>query len=206
MSLSVTLIIIGINVVLSLICFSNQELLNKLIFNPYVISARRQYYRFISSGFIHGDMMHLFVNMFVLYNFGEYVEDAYSQVFGSNATFYFLLLYFGSLVISIAPSYRKHVDNPNYNALGASGAVAAVLFAFIMFNPFASLYLMFIPIPIPAILVGVGYIAYEWYMGKKGGTNINHDAHLWGAIFGFFFTGLLKPDLFLLFLEQLIPG
>lgn len=203
--MSITLIIVSVTAVISFLCFSNIDLLNKLIFNPFVISARKQYYRFVSSGFIHGDLTHLLVNMYVLYIFGAAVENYYGQAFGTSSTYYFLLLYFGALAISIAPSYKKHIDNPNYNALGASGAVSAVLFAFILFNPWSTLLLFFV-IPAPAFLIGIGYIAYEYYMGKRGGTNINHDAHLWGAIFGFVFTGLLKPSLFLQFLEQLLPG
>lgn len=202
--MSITLIIVAVTAIVSFMSFNNISLLNRLIFNPFVISTRKEWYRFISSGFIHGDMMHLFVNMYVLYIFGAAVESYYAQVFGGQSIYYFLLLYFGALAISIAPSYKKHVDNPNYNALGASGAVSAVLFAFILFNPWSTLLLFFI-IPAPAFLIGIGYIAYEWYMGKKGGTNINHDAHLWGAVFGFVFTGLLKPSLFARFIQELIP-
>jgi membrane associated rhomboid family serine protease len=139
--------------------------------------------------------------MFVFYSFGTAVEQYYGQVFEENGNLYFIILYFGALFISIAPSYAKHKNNFSYNALGASGAVAAVLFASVIFNPLGTVYVYFIKMP--AIVMAVLYVAYEYYMGKKGGDNINHDAHLWGAIFGLVFTIGLKPDLALYFIEQI---
>src|SRR5690242_20557703 len=127
---SITVILVIANCLISFFAFQNTPLRQRLIFNPYVIHQRAQWYRFITSGFIHADWIHLLVNMFVLYSFGQMVEANYSDIFEEKGTYYYLLLYFGGLMISIAPTYAKQKDNPGYNALGASGAVAAVMFAF----------------------------------------------------------------------------
>jgi membrane associated rhomboid family serine protease len=175
--------------------------MGRLIFNPYKVSSNNEWYRFITSGFIHADLMHLFINMLVLYSFGTAVEGNYGEFFGENYQLYFILLYFGALVISIAPSYAKHKKDFYYNALGASGAVSAVLFASVIFDPLAPVLVYFIKMP--AIVMAVLYVGYEYYMGKKGGDNINHDAHLWGAIFGVVFTIGLRPHLAADFIERL---
>ncbi|MEP7170594.1 MAG: rhomboid family intramembrane serine protease [Bacteroidota bacterium] len=196
-----TIFIIISAAIISILAFSNKDLMGKLIFSPYKVSTNGEWYRFITSGFIHADWMHLFINMFVLYSFGTAVEEYYSEVFGEHYQLYFILLYLGALVISIAPSYAKHKRDAYYNALGASGAVAAVLFASVIFNPLGTVYVYFIKMP--AIVMAVLYIAYEYYSGKKGGDNINHDAHLWGAIFGVVFTIGLKPSLAVYFVQRL---
>ncbi len=198
-----TLRIVVFTVLVSLAALYNREILRRLIFNPYVVLQRRQWYRFISAGFIHADYMHLGVNMLVLYSFGRAVEAYYAAVFPQYGTLYYILLYLGALLFSITPSYAKHKQDPGYNALGASGAVAAILFTAILFNPLNPVYFMGV-LPLPGILVAVGYVAYEYYAGKKGGDNINHDAHLWGAGFGVLFTLVLKPGLLLTFFQQLV--
>ena len=197
-----TNIIVIITVVLSVIAFSSSELMHRLIFNPYMITERKQWYRFITSGFIHADWMHLIVNMLVLWSFGNVVERYYITIFEEKGLFYFILLYLGGIVISITPSFKRHQHNAGYNALGASGAVAAVLFAAILFQPLQKIYLYGI-IGLPGILLGVAYLVYSYYMDKKGGDFINHDAHLWGAVFGIIFTIALKPSIFLHFIDQL---
>ena len=194
--------IVAVTVLLSILALYNRDIMNKLIFNPYMITEHRQWYRFITAGFIHADWIHLAVNMLVLWSFGNVVESYFNAIFEEKGTFYYFLLYIGGLVISITPSYKRHMHNPGYNALGASGAVAAILFAAILFRPLDKIYLYGI-IGIPGILVGVSYLFYSYYMDKKGGDNINHDAHLWGAVFGLIFTVLLKPTIFLNFLDQL---
>jgi len=176
--------------------------MQRLIFNPYMVTEHRQWYRFITSGFIHADWIHLLVNMLVLWSFGNVVEKYYAAIFEEKAVFYFILLYLGGLVISITPSYKRHKHNAGYNALGASGAVAAVLFAAILFRPLDKIYLYGV-IGLPGILLGVAYLGYSFYMDKKGGDHINHDAHFWGAVFGVLFTIMLKPSVFLHFLDQL---
>jgi membrane associated rhomboid family serine protease len=188
--------------IISLLAFYNHELMYKLIFNPYMITERRQWYRFVTSGFIHADWMHLIINMLVLWSFGKVVEEYYNEIFESKGTWYFILLYLGGIVISITPSYKRHKHNAGYNGLGASGAVSAVLFAAILFQPLQKIYLYGL-IGLPGILMGVAYLVYSYYMDKKGGDNVNHDAHFWGAVYGVIFTIALKPAIFLYFLDQL---
>jgi membrane associated rhomboid family serine protease len=198
-----TIILVGITVVVSLLAFSNQILMRKLIYNGYMIQHKKEWWRFLTSGFIHADFFHLFVNMFVLFGFGQAVESYYDSLFGDNAMYYFLVLYLGAIFIANAPSYAKHKDAPHYNSLGASGGVAAIMFAAIIFEPWSKIYLFGV-IGIPGIIMGPLYLFFEYRMGQKGGDNINHDAHFWGAIFGFVFTILLKPSIFLYFIDQLI--
>jgi membrane associated rhomboid family serine protease len=198
-----TLFLVVITAAISILALSNHVLMRNMIFNPYQIQHQNQWYRFITSGLIHADWMHLFINMFVLYSFGRAVEYYYEIVFPVNSKYYFMLLYFGGMLISVAPSYAKHKNDPGYNALGASGAVSAVTFAAIVFDPLNKIYLWGF-IGLPGILLGVAYLGYSWYMGKKGGDNVNHDAHFWGAVFGALFTFGLKPSLVLHFFNALI--
>lgn len=204
--MSITIIIIVITVALSLYSFQQRDVMSKLIFNPYVITVRKEWYRFITHGFIHADYMHLAVNMFVLYGFGKEVEAAYGIIYGSMGTLAFATMYLAAIVIASISSYVKYKGSPNYNSLGASGATSAVLYAFILIAPWQSLYLMFIPIPIPGIVFGILYLVYSSYMSKKGGDYINHDAHFYGAVFGFIYTLLLKPQLGKLFIKQILNG
>jgi membrane associated rhomboid family serine protease len=199
---SITTILVVVNCIISFLAFQNTALRQRFIFNPYVIRQRGQWYRFITSGFIHADWLHLIVNMFVLYTFGQIVELDYYEVFEEKGAYFYLLLYFGGLAISIAPTFAKQKENPGYNALGASGAVAAVMFAFILFHPMEKLYLYGI-IRLPGILFGVLYIGYCYYAGRKQSDFINHEAHLWGALFGFAFTIALKPQVIEVFINQL---
>ncbi len=200
-----TLILLGITVIASILAFSNDTLMRKWMFNPYMVQHRNEWWRFITSGFIHADFMHLFVNMFVLFGFGQAVEAYYGFVFQGMADYYFVVLYLGALLIAHAPSFAKYKNVPSYNSLGASGAVAAIMFAAIIFQPWAKIYLFGI-IGVPGIIMGPLYLFFEYRMGKQGGTNINHDAHFWGAVFGFIFTIAMKPTLFLGFLQALMGG
>ena len=200
--MSLTIIIVAITSIISIMAFQNHLLMDKLIMNPYVTKHRNQWYRFITSGIIHAGWLHLLINMFVLYSFGRIVEQYYSYYFSELSIYYFLMLYFGSMIISILPSYLRHNDQPHYNSLGASGAVSAIVFAYIIFDPLSNIYLYGI-IGIPGIIAAILYLMYSWYMANKGGDNINHSAHLWGAIFGFVYTILLKPELFLNFIDEL---
>ncbi|MFM8433027.1 MAG: rhomboid family intramembrane serine protease [Bacteroidota bacterium] len=197
-----TLILLLITVALSIGAFQNRQVLDRLIFNPYKVHQSGEWYRFISSGFIHADWLHLLVNMFVLYSFGPVVEEYYDMVFGDRSMPYFLILYIGGMVFSILPTYKKRLDQPLYNALGASGAVSSVVFAFILFKPLHELCLYGL-LCLPGILFGAGYLFYSYRMDKRGKDNVNHDAHLWGAVYGFLFTLILKPSLFGVFISQL---
>ena len=201
----VTLVLIALNVIFSFFGFSNGTLLTKTIGWPYYEKRNREYYRFITSGFLHADWIHLFFNMFTLYFFGRAIE-VYFSIYGLGGNAAYLALYFLGLIMSDIPSYFKHKDNYNYRSLGASGAVASVIFATIVFSPWSSIYL-YGAIKISAAVYAVLFIVYCVYMGKRSGSNINHDAHLWGALFGLAFTliliAALQPQLFDSIIEQL---
>ncbi len=201
----ITISLIVFNVVFTLIGFSNPVLVDKSIMWPYRVVRENQYMRFITSGFLHADYMHLIFNMFTLFFFGRNLEQ-YFSIYGLGGNLAFLALYFLGLIVSDIPSYLKHKDDYNYRSLGASGAVSAVVFATILFSPWSSIYI-YGALKISATVYAVLYIFYCVYMGKKGGDNINHDAHLWGSVFGLAFTliliGVLQPDLFDLIIEEL---
>lgn len=207
MSLTITLIIIVATVVVSLMANSNTDLYAKMMFNPYQVVHRKEWYRIISHGFIHdrNSIFHLIFNMYVLYSFGNIVEQILGNALGGLGVAYYLILYFGGMIVASIPSIVKHKDNYHYNSVGASGAVSAVLFATIAFIPFeGGIGILFIPISIPPLVFGILYIAYEVYMGKRGGTNIAHDAHIYGALFGFVFVLLFVPNAFTNFISQVM--
>ncbi|WP_257387252.1 rhomboid family intramembrane serine protease [Tahibacter caeni] len=186
----VTLILIGLTVAVSLAAFNDARLKQQLVLWPPAVRRRREYWRLLSYGFVHADGMHLFFNMFTLFFFGQQMEAYLTLKMG---LFGLPLLYVGGLVASILPSYVRHQNDPNYYSLGASGAVAAVLFAGVLLRPGATIYVFFIPMP--ALVFGIAYIAYSWYMDRQSNDNINHSAHLWGAGFGLMFMALLEPSL-----------
>jgi membrane associated rhomboid family serine protease len=186
--LSMTIIIIIITCLISVVAFSNQKVLDDLIFWPPAISNRKQYYRFFTCGFIHADFVHLAFNMYSLYIFGEYVETKFTDLFGQNGRLFYLLMYVTALPICLLPTYSKNRDNYHYRSLGASGAVSAVVFAFIFLEPLRKLGLIFIPgFMIPGFIFGLVYLGISTYLDKKGGGNINHSAHIWGALYGIAF-------------------
>lgn len=198
----VTYIIIAVTAITSLLAFNNRGLSEKLLFSPYMIHSHKQGYRFLTHALVHGDWMHLFVNMFVLLSFGKAVEIYYNLFFGIKGTYLFSLLYLGGIVLSSTPSYTRYKSDPYYRAVGASGAVSAVVFASILIQPLAPIRFVFLPFDIPAFIFGALYMFYSAYMSKKGTDNIGHDAHFWGALFGLVFTGILKPALFPGFINQ----
>lgn len=196
--------LIVLNVIFSFIGFSNNALLTKTIGWPYFEKRDKQYYRFITSGFLHADWMHLIFNMFTLYFFGRNLEFIFS-VAGLGGRFAYIALYFLGMIVADLPGYFKHRDDYNYRTLGASGAVSAVIFATIVFSPWSSIYL-YGALKISAALYAVLFTIYCIYMSKRNADNINHDAHLWGALFGLGFTLLLvvvlRSDLFAYILED----
>jgi membrane associated rhomboid family serine protease len=194
----ITFTIIGITVLISLVAFNNAELRNKSLFYPYIMQNPKEYYRFLSHGFIHADYIHLFFNMFTLYQFGRLAE-----VILFNKPQY-ILLYITALVASSIFDFIKKKNNSGYAALGASGAVSAVLFASIILDPWFKGVAVFGIIELPNLLFGVLYIAYCAYMDKRGGDNIGHGAHLWGSVWGFVFTAIVRPDLFVNFIDKLM--
>jgi membrane associated rhomboid family serine protease len=201
----VTITIIISCVIFSIMAFNNRAIFEKYMFSAYAIKHHGQRYRFLSHAFIHADWAHLILNMYVLYIFGTALESLYfpdEAMFGKLSTLYYILLYTGSLYAASIAEYIKHKDNPTYSSVGASGAVNAIIFSFILLNPTARIGLFFIPIGIPAWVFGIVFLAYSFYMNKRNMDNIGHGAHAWGAIFGFVFTGILKPELFLDFIRQ----
>ena len=198
----ITYIIIGITALVSYLGFNDSNLLDKLQFNAARVIHRKEYYRLISHAFVHANWSHLIVNMLVLYFFGRVIEQYFDYYFGSHSTAYILMLYLGGILASNIWSLITQKNNYYYNAVGASGAVSAMLFATIFFNPWEPVYLFMI-LPIPGILFGLAYLFYSYQMSKKKTDNVAHDAHFLGAVFGFIFPILLKPSLFQHFIDQL---
>lgn len=197
--ISHTTAIVVITVIVSFLAWQNRLMMERLIFNPIAITRHKQYDRFITHGFIHADSMHLLFNMFTLYSFGRAIEDFYIHQFGN---FGFILFYLLAIVVAIIPSFAKHKNNSRYLSLGASGAVSAVVFAYILFAPWRMLYFFGI-LPIPAIIFAILYIAYSTYADRRGTDNINHSAHLYGAIFGLLATIISEPAVIIHFIDAL---
>lgn len=200
----ITYIIIAITALISFLAFSNRSLFDKLLFDPYRINHLRQYYRFFTHGLVHADWIHLGINMFVLLSFGRMVEDVFIQIFGAGkGMYFFVLLYVGGLLLSATPSFGKHKNNAWYTAVGASGAVSAIVFASILISPLSGIRFIFIPFDIPAFIFGLLYLGYSAYMSRKGHDNIGHDAHFYGALYGLLYTILIKPALLTGFINQI---
>lgn len=193
-----TLTLILITCLLSFIAFGNPKLMNRLIMWPPAM-RRGQFDRFITYGFVHADGTHLLFNMITLYFFGRAIEDFYRPYVAGMG---FILFYLAGLVVAILPSYFKHKNDSNYLSLGASGAVSAVLFAYILFAPWSLIYVFFIPMP--AIVYALLYTAYMIYSARRGQDNINHSAHLWGAGFGVVATIAIEPRLVPRFMQELL--
>ncbi|MEP6673604.1 MAG: rhomboid family intramembrane serine protease [Ferruginibacter sp.] len=194
----VTYTILAITVLVSLVAFNNEELKNNCLFYPYAMTSPSQYYRFFSHGLIHADYIHLFFNMFTLYSFGKAAEYL---LFSKTE---YIILYVSALVASSLFDFIKNKHNPRYAALGASGAVSAIIFSTLILDPWAKGVAIFGVIAIPNIIFAVLYLFYCAYMSKRGRDNIGHNAHMWGAIYGFAFTALLNPDLFKSFIDKLM--
>lgn len=190
-----TLAIIAFTAVVSLIALNNRAVFENLLFYPFGMQLQRDWFRFITHGFVHGGFLHLAINMYVLWMFGTAVEGAYADITGRSSTLPFLVLYLGGIVLSSIPGYFKHKDDPGYRAVGASGATSAVVLSYILLFPDNRLILLIWPDPdgVPAWSVGVLFLASEWYMSKRGRDGIAHDAHYFGALYGIAFTALLDP-------------
>ncbi len=181
-------IIFLITIVTSIYAFNNPTVYGKLMLHPYSVANGRKTYTLITSGLIHADWMHLIFNMMTFYFFAFRLESIIGH-------WQFGLLYLASLVLADLPSIMKHKEHFWYNSLGASGAISAVLFSYILFDPLTRLMLFPLPIPIPAIIFAVLYLIYCAYASKKSRDNINHDAHLFGAISGVLITIILVPGI-----------
>ena len=201
-----TIILIITTTLISLITFNRPEIDSRLQFNAYRIWHGKEQYRMISHGFIHADYMHLIINMLVLYSFGTNVEFYFNRMWMQGMIrfpqLYYLLMYLAAIVISSLLTLFKQRDNPHYNAVGASGAVSAVLFTSIFFAPLDKVYFFFY-LPVPGIVFAILYLVYSQYMSRRNVDNINHDAHFVGAVFGFVFPLLIDVRLIYHFLAQL---
>ena len=205
--MNLTLILVVMTSIISYQAFNNPTMRQKLLFHPYTVKQNGEFYRFLTHGFVHADWGHLLINMFVLYQFGQFIEPVFGALFGqTSGLLFFLALYLGAIIVGALPSYIKHQDNSYYAALGASGGTSAIVFAFILFDPWQ----WFIFPPLPALLFGIGYLWYSSYMSKRGNDNIGHDAHFWGAVYGFLLTiGLIllqRPEVLSTIMERLLAG
>jgi membrane associated rhomboid family serine protease len=198
---NVTLILIVVTVVTSIIGWNNPSLQQKWIFNPFTVHNARQYYRFLSSGFIHSNTIHLLFNMIALFFFGGVIERIYTNVFGGLGILLYLVTYLAGIAVSNIKTFIKYKDSSYYNSLGASGGVAAILFASILYRPTSSICI-YLAICIPAFILGGLYLIYTYYSGKRTSDNINHDAHLYGSLFGIAFTIMLRPVVVVEFIER----
>lgn len=212
----ITYLLLAVTVLLSVKAFGNQAFRDKMLLNPYAVIHNRQSYRVITHAFVHGDLMHLSFNMFALYVFaiqltpenagvryGHYsLEPELISRFGAKGYLYFGALYLGGILFSTMWSLYKHRNNPYYNSLGASGAISAVIFAYIMLNPMDKLGVFPFPPIIPAYIFGPLILFFEYLLSKRGGTGIAHDAHISGALFGIVFITILDYRIILEFFSQ----
>ncbi|MDX1667659.1 MAG: rhomboid family intramembrane serine protease [Saprospiraceae bacterium] len=205
--IDLTIILVIMTGIISYQAFNNTAMKHKLMFHPVSVKKSGEWYRFISHGFVHANWEHLLINLFVLWQFGTVIEGFFNAIFSpAVGRVAFLFLYFSAIVIAAIPSYIRHGDNNYYASLGASGATSALVFAYILINPWG----WFLFPPLPAIFFGVAYLWYSSYMGKRGGDNIAHDAHLWGAVYGLVFTLTsalaLQPVVVQRFINELLAG
>lgn len=209
----ITYLLLVVTIAISVKAFSDNEFKWKLMYNPYNVIHNKEWYRSFTHAFIHADWLHLGFNMYVLYMFGVEMADnrymhlslepALIESYGNKGYLYFGCLYLGGILFSTLLSLRNHKDNMHYNSLGASGAVMAVVFGYIIMNPEAQLGLLFIPVRVPAYIFGPLLLVVEYYLGKRGGTGIAHDAHFLGAIFGVLFMIIVDYHLLFDFISKI---
>lgn len=205
MNINVTIVIVAITVIVSIIALRDERLERKLIFNPYIIYRRREYWRFLTAVLIHGNYLHLGLNMFVLYQFGSSIEKQFDVVYGNNKwleALYYLGLYIPGAILSGFYSFEKNKNNIHYNALGASGAVSAVVFAYIGVVPTQNFWLLG-ALPVPAFAYGILFLIVSWVMARKGQDNIGHDAHFFGALYGIMYIFIIQPSQLPRFFESI---
>ncbi|GGF35917.1 rhomboid family intramembrane serine protease [Echinicola rosea] len=202
MQLSATVLIIIITALSSFYAWKNYSFLSRSMFNPYLINERGQYDRFVLSGFIHKDGMHLLFNMITFYFFGRLVEQFLTYRFGAMVGIVvFVAFYLAAIVIADIPTFLKHKNNPHYQALGASGGTAAAVFASIILMPMADICLFGL-LCLPGFILGILFLGYSAIKSKQGNDSINHDAHLYGALFGIGFILVLSPESAVHFIDQ----
>ena len=194
MAIGITEIIVILTCLISWQALNNRDLSDRFLFIPYAVKYRNEYHRILSHVLIHADFSHLAFNMISLFYLGGYLEMEFMNTYGSVGMYYFIILYVSGGIGATLLPYYKHSDNSMYRSLGASGAVSAVVFATILWEPQLELMLMFIPIPIKAYVLGPIYLAIEYYSMRRGASGIAHDAHLGGALFGILFVLLIDAN------------
>jgi len=202
--ISITYLLIGVQVILSIMAFRDPTLKFRMIFSPSIIRHRQEYFRFLTSGFIHADYLHLFFNMWALFLFGQPVEEFLVSYYGFKGTYFFLLLFISGVVMANLPDYWLKRYQPSYLSLGASGGVSSVVFASILLSPLTKLIIFPIPVPMPAWVFAILYTAYSVYMERRQMDHVNHLAHVIGGICGVVFMTLLEPALLPAFLQQIM--
>lgn len=202
--MSITLILIIVTGLISYQAFERPGMLQALQHHPFTEENNKEYYRLLTAGFVHGSWMHLLINMFVLYQFGVFVEYEFIELFGETmGRINYLALYLLTIVAANIPTFFMHRGSPYFASVGASGAISGILFVFVLFNPWSTLLLFFI-LPIPAIVAAVLYLVYSSWASKNQSDRIDHAAHFYGALFGMLFALVLKPSLLGFFLDRLI--
>ena len=200
----VTIAIIILTVAVSILCFYGGLDLDKLKFSAHDVWHRRKWWQLVTYGFVHGGWGHLFFNMLPLYFFGRVVEQYFVAVWGEPlGQILYVVLYLTAIIVSSLWDLFKYRDDWSYSAVGASGAVSAILFASILFEPKMGIYIYLIPIPVPGYIFAPLYLLYCWYMARRNADNIGHTAHFWGAVYGLVFPLLLRPDILQHFIHQL---
>jgi len=200
--ISITLSLILLTSAVSFLAWNQPVLLSQWSMNPYQVHQKREYYRFLSSGFIHADVFHLFFNMLTLFFFGSRLEQFYVLLYDDWGKVLFLFLYIFGVVLSDIPTYRKHFKHPSYSTLGASGGTAAIVFSCILFEPLANICIYGF-VCIPGFILALLYLIYSFSMSRQQYDNINHDAHAYGALLGIIFNFILNPYLIFHFFSQL---
>ncbi|HEX8350061.1 MAG TPA: rhomboid family intramembrane serine protease, partial [Hymenobacter sp.] len=206
--INATVLLILATAAISVYAWSNDSLRDAWILNPFLMQKRNEWYRFLTSGFLHANLTHLIFNMFAFYSFGMIIQALFENLYGAqDGILRFLLLYLGGIIVSDIPTYFRHRKDVDYRSLGASGGVAAVIFASILLHPVApkgqGIFIFPIPFPIQPFLFGFLYLGYSYYQGRRDNDNINHDAHFYGALYGILVTWAMIPEAASIFWNQL---
>lgn len=200
----VTIILISVTCLVSILCFTGRLNADKLLFHAYSVWHRKEWYRMLTYGVVHAGWGHLFFNMLTLFFFGRVVEEYFQLAFGGTlGIVLYVVLYVSAIAVSTVWDLVKYKDDWNYSAVGASGAVSAILFASILFEPKMGIYIYLIPIPVPGYVFAPLYLLYCWYMARRNQDNIGHSAHFWGAVYGLVFPLVCRPDILGHFLASL---
>jgi membrane associated rhomboid family serine protease len=187
----------------SILAFNNRNLFENYLYSPYRVWRDKQWYRIITGGFLHANWVHLLVNLFVFWEFGSFLEKEYTGVFGQTGSMFFLgALFLGGIVFANVPALFRHKQDRSFRSIGASGGVSAVLFSYILINPWSMLYLYFI-IPLYSLIVGVLFLIYSYWASRNSRDNIDHLAHFWGSVYGIVFTAIVYPESIRIFWQQL---